>query len=259
MSAEVNIAKKTPLGQRLIDNGLISEVQLNIALNESNSKGIYLGQALEDLGILSQDIITKFLADESGSEVIDLSKYVIDADVLKLIPYELAKRYQILPLDRNGNTLKAAVADTLDIIAVDALELKTGLSVDVVTAPKDQILEAIEQHYGQQESFSQIIKDILAKSADELDENSANLFPIIRLVDLIIYKAIKMRSTDIHFEPDAKVIRVRYRIDGVMRQVVLIPKKTSVSSHCTSQNYGQFGYHRNQGSHGWTYWFQGRY
>jgi Type II secretory pathway, ATPase PulE/Tfp pilus assembly pathway, ATPase PilB len=225
MSAEANIAKKNSLGQRLIDNGLISEVQLNLALNEGKSKGIYLGQALEDLGILSQGIITKFLAYESDSEVIDLSKYVIDANVLKLIPYELAKRYQILPLDRNGNTLKAAVADTLDIIAVDALELKTGLSVDVVTAPKGQILEAIEQHYGQQESFSQIIKDILANSNDELDENSANLFPIIRLVDLIIYKAIKMRSTDIHFEPDAQVIRVRYRIDGVMRQVVLIPKK----------------------------------
>ena len=117
------------------------------------------------------------------------------------------------------------MADTLNINAIEALELETGLSVDVVTAPKDKITEAIEQYYGQQESLSQIVKDILSKGVEELDERSGNMFPIIRLVDLVISNAIKTRSTDIHFEPDEKIIRIRLRIDGVLHQEVLLPKK----------------------------------
>ncbi len=223
--AESTIAQKKPLGQRLLENGLISEIQLNLALNESKSRGIYLGQALESLGILSQEIITDFLADESGSEVIDLNNYPVNPEVTKLIPYELSKRYQVLPLEKNGNVIKAAIADTLNINAIEAMELETGLSIDVVTAPKDKIAEAIEQHYGQQESFSQLVEDILSKGVEELDENSSNMFPIIRLVDLVISNAIRTRSTDIHFEPDEKIVRIRLRIDGVLHQEVLLPKK----------------------------------
>ncbi|MCP4265306.1 MAG: Flp pilus assembly complex ATPase component [Candidatus Brocadiaceae bacterium] len=223
--AESTVIQKKPLGQRLLENGLISELQLNLALNESKSKGIYLGQALENLGILSQEIITKFLADESGSEVINLNNYPVNPEVISLIPYELSKRYQVLPLEKKGSVIKAAIADTLNINAIEALELETGLSIDVVTAPKDLIAEAIEQHYGQQKSFSQLVKDILAKGIEGLDESSGNMFPIIRLVDLVISNAIRTRSTDIHFEPDEKIVRIRLRIDGVLHQEVLLPKK----------------------------------
>ncbi|MCP4459858.1 MAG: Flp pilus assembly complex ATPase component, partial [Cytophagales bacterium] len=131
----------------------------------------------------------------------------------------------VLPLEKNGNVIKAAIADTLNINAIEALELETGLSIDVVTAPKDKIAEAIEQYYGQQESFSQLVKDILSKGVDELDESSGNMFPVIRLVDLVISNAIRTRSTDIHFEPDEKIVRIRLRIDGVLHQEVLLPKK----------------------------------
>ena len=223
--AESSIEHKKPLGQRLLENGLISDLQLNLALNESKSKGIYLGQALENLGILSQKVITNFLADESGTEVIDLHNYPVNPEVINLIPYELSNRYQVLPLEKNGNVIKAAMADTLNINAIEALELETGLSIEVVTAPKDKIAESIEQYYGQQESLSQLVKDILSKGVDELDEHSGNMFPIVRLIDLVISNAIKTRSTDIHFEPDEKIIRIRLRIDGVLHQEVLLPKK----------------------------------
>ncbi len=216
---------RKPLGQRLLENGLISEVQLNLALNESRSKGSYLGEALENLGILSQEVITEYLADESDSEVIDLNTYPIDPELIKIIPYELARRHQILPLERKGNTIKAAVADTLNINAIEAFELETSLSVDVVTASKKKLFDAIELHYGQHESFSQIIKDILSKSAEGLDDSSGKMFPVIRLVDLVISTAIESRSTDIHIEPDEKATRVRFRIDGVLHQEVLFPKK----------------------------------
>ncbi len=227
MKAEKKRSK--PLGQRLIESGLISEAQLNLALNESKAKNIYLGQALESLGILTQDVVTQFLADESGAEIINLRTYPVDPEVIKLVPYELPKRYQFLPLSRKGNTIKAAVADTLNILAIDALELETGFSVEVVTAPKNEIIEAIEQHYAQQKTFDQIIGEILSQGADYLDEASADVLPIIRLVDLIISKAIKTRATDIHFEPDEKVYRVRFRVDGALRQEVLIPKSLQAS------------------------------
>lgn len=218
-----------PLGQRLLESGLISEEQLNVALNEGKNKGIYLGQALEILGILSQEVITKFLAEESGSEIIQLSNYSIDPEVIKLIPYELAKRHQFLPLSRKGNVIKAAVSDTLNIHAVEAIEIATGLGVDVVTAPSNEIIEAIEHYYAQQETLDQIIKDILSKGADYLDDSEGNVLPIIRLVDLVISKAIQTRATDVHFEPDEKVLRVRLRIDGVLHQEVLVPKQLQSS------------------------------
>ena len=225
MAENTTKTDKKPLGQSLLENGFISELQLNLALNESKSKGVFLGQALENLGIISQDVITNFLADESGSDVVDLNDYPVDSKVINLIPYELAKRYQVLPLERNGNTIKTAMADTLNINAIDAMELETGLSIDVVTAPKDKIAKEIEQHYGQQESFQQIVKDLLLEGTEELDEHSGNIFPIIRLVDMVIANAIKIRSTDIHFEPDEKIIRIRFRIDGVLHQEALLPKK----------------------------------
>ncbi len=214
-----------PLGQRLLESGLISDVQLNLALNEGKSKGIYLGQALESLGVLSQDVITKFLAEESGTEVVDLENYPVDIESTNLISYDLAQRYQIIPLERTGDTIKAAVADTLNILAIDALEKETGLNVDVVTAPKDKIIEAIEYYYGEKESFSRIIENILTESSNELDTDSDSTLSITRLVDVVIAKAIDQRSTDIHFEPDGKIFRVRMRVDGVMHQELLIPKK----------------------------------
>lgn len=225
----VDATKKAtkPLGQRLIESGLISEAQLNIALNEGKSKGIYLGQALENLGILTQEVVTQFLADESGTEIVDISKYTIDPELIKLVPYELARHHQFMPLKREGNTIKVAVADTLNIMAIDTLELETGLSVDVVTAPKSDIFDTIEQYYSKQDSIEHIIKAILAEGSDVdvTDDKSSDIMPVIRMVDLIITKAIKTRATDIHFEPDIKVFRIRFRVDGVLHQEVLIPKQ----------------------------------
>ncbi len=225
MSADAVKKTSKPLGQRLLDSGLISQEQLDIALNEGKSRGIYLGQALENLGILSQDVITQFLADESSTEIVDINKYPIDPETVKLVPYNIANHYQIMPLSHNERAIKIAVADTLNILAIDALELETGMSVDVVTAPKNDIFEAIERCYVRQDSIENTIKTLLGNNDESLDETSSDTMPIIQLVDMIIAKAIKTRSTDIHFEPDQKVFRVRFRIDGVMHQEVLVPKE----------------------------------
>ncbi|MGR3178836.1 MAG: GspE/PulE family protein [Candidatus Anammoxibacter sp.] len=213
------------LGQRLLESGLISEVQLDLALNESKTKGVYLGQALQDLGLLAQDVVTQFLADESGTDIVDVRKIAIDPEVIKLVPYDLARRHEFMPISLEDDEIKIAVADTLNVNAIDALEMETGLSVDVVTAPKNDILDIIEQYYSQQDSIEHIIKGVLDGAAGTFDEGSSDTMPIIRLVDSVIIKAINERSTDIHFQPDHKMMRVRNRIDGVLHQEVLIPKE----------------------------------
>jgi len=214
-----------PLGQRLLEAGLINEAQLTLALNEHKRRGIYLGDALEELKILTQDIIAKFLAEESLAEIVDVRAYPIDLDAVKLIGYELARKHSLLPLKKEGSTLTAAFADTLDVNAIDALEQATGLSVEVVTAPKIEILEAIEQHYSHKSTIEQTIDEIIKKGFDEnIDAVQGDVLPMISLVDQLISTAIKNRSTDIHFEPEEQVLRIRTRIDGVLRQEVLIPK-----------------------------------
>lgn len=224
MTTKTDQTVKKPLGQRLLDAGLITEAHLTLALNEGKSKGIYLGEALISLGVLTEEIISRFLAEESSTALIDLKKFPVDMAAIKLVPYELARRHQVLPLSRKENVIKIAMADTLDILAVDAVELATGSSVDVVSAPKNEIVEAIEEYYAEQETVEQVIDSILAKGAEYLDEKSGNVLPIIRLVDQVVKKAIKNRATDIHFEPDEKVFRVRVRVDGVLHQELLIPK-----------------------------------
>ncbi|MBI4667065.1 MAG: Flp pilus assembly complex ATPase component TadA [Nitrospinae bacterium] len=216
--------KKTkPLGQRLLEAGLVSEAQLNLALREQKRMGIYLGDALERLGFVTQEIIASVLAQETQAEVVNLKTSVIEPDVIKLVPYEMAKRYQLMPISKEGDTLILAMVDTLNVVAIDAVEEASGLKVDVVTAPEQDIMESIERHYAQGGSIETTMDQILNR-ATALGEDAGEEAPMIRLVDQIVALAVKNRATDIHVEPDEKIVRIRMRVDGVMRQEVLMPK-----------------------------------
>ncbi len=227
------MAEKTavkPLGQRLLDAGLINDAQLKLALNEHKRKGIYLGDALEELKILSQDIIAKFLAQETLSELVDLSTYPIEIDAVKLIVYDTAKQHQVLPLKKDGHTLTVAMADALDVNAIDAVGQETGLTIEVVAAPKTDIMEAIERHFAHKSTIEKTIEHIIEKGlADNLDAATGDIMPMITLVDQIISASIKKRATDIHIEPEERILRVRTRVDGVLSQDLLIPKSLSAA------------------------------
>jgi len=217
--------KQKPLGQRLLDAGLISEAQLNLALREQKRLGKYLGDALESLGFITQDVIASMLAEETQAEMVNVKSSVIDPDVIRLVPYDTAKKYQILPLSREGNTLTIAMVDTLNVVAIDAVEQASGLMVDVVTAPEQEIMEAIERHYAQGGSIEETMDQLLHRGgAAAIGEDMGEEAPMIRLVDQIVALAVKNRATDIHVEPDDKIVRIRMRVDGVMRQEVLMPK-----------------------------------
>ena len=214
-----------PLGQRLLEAGLISEDQLNLALREIKRLGIYLGEALVNLGFVTQEILTVYLAQSTKSEVVDLSTYFIKPEVLELVPYAVARRFPVLPLKLEGSLLTVALANTMDVVAVDTLERLTGHTLDVVSASSQNILDALDQHYARSGSIDDTIDQLLKQGLDNLGEEARAEAPMVRLCNQVITLAIKNRATDIHVEPDEKVLRIRMRIDGMLRQEVFMPKQ----------------------------------
>lgn len=213
-----------PLGVRLVEEGFLTKGQLDLALKEKNRNGGFLGEVLVRLNFISDEVLTNHLAAETQTKVINIKKMVIDDDLLKLIPVEQAQKYKILPIGREGDRLKLAMADAFNIVAIDALEKSTNFIIDVVSARESDIMEAIERHYIQGSSIDDTISRLMTSGAvrDE-DDGLSGESPMVRLVEQIIALGIKQGATDIHFEPAEKILRVRMRIDGIMRPEVLLP------------------------------------
>lgn len=212
-----------PLGQRLLDAGLITAAQLNLALREKDRTGQYLGSVLVHLGFITDDTLTRSLATETHTQVVDISHAVVDGRILERIPYQLAKRYRAMPLSEQGTTLTVAMADAFDVVAIDALERLTGLQLDVTSAPEADIFDAIERHYAHSSSVEDTVDRLMRGNPAQTDDVTGGEAPMIRLADQIIALAVKLHATDIHIEPEERILRVRTRIDGVLRQELLIP------------------------------------
>ncbi len=220
------------LGELLIKENLITEDQLKQALEFQRSNGMRLGSALIKLGLVSEDEIAMILSKQFGYPSINISKFEIEPEVIKLIPAELARKYTVLPLHRMGFILTVAMADPTNLNAIEDIRFKTELSVQPVVAPETPLKMAIEKYYGSTtdiavaqalESITQISEDaphmevVVEKETDVVDiERQADQAPIIRFVNLLLYNAIEKRASDIHIEPYEKELRVRFRIDGVL-------------------------------------------
>ncbi|MEL6869509.1 MAG: ATPase, T2SS/T4P/T4SS family [Pseudomonadota bacterium] len=215
---------KMTLGSRLKAAGLVTDAQLDLALREQKRSGKLLGEVLIELGFVSAEAITETLASDAQTEVVDVRNTHIDDDILKLVEYETAKKYKLIPLSVTDGMLKTAFADAFNVVAIDHLERETGYTINVVTAPKGHILDAIARHYAQGRSIADTIDQIMVAGNLPSEDEAVNESPLVRLVDQIISLGIKKGATDIHIEPADKVVRVRMRIDGVLRQEVLIPK-----------------------------------
>ena len=215
---------KKPLGQRLIEEGFLTEEQLELALKEKDRNGGLLGEVLIRLNFISDDVLTNYLAAETHTKVIDVKQMVIDDDLLKLIPYEQATKYKLIPIGQEGDHLTLAMADAFNIVAIDALEKLTKMVIDVVSASEADILEAIERHYTQGATIDDTISRLMNSGVVPTEEEgTSGESPMVRLVDQIVALGIKQRATDIHFEPEEKILRVRMRIDGILRPEVLLP------------------------------------
>ena len=220
------------LGDLLIDKGLINQDQLRIALIEQKKQDAPLGKIFVRLGFVTEGIVRDVLSESLNQESIDLRSVVPDADALALIPKEVARRYHMLPIrfDQQSKTLGVAMADTFNVIALDQTAALLGGDVQLksLLAGEAQIEAAIDQFYGFELSVEGILHELETGEVDYasiqagVDEYSQ---PLVRLVDALLTDAVKQGASDIHFEPEEGFLRIRYRIDGVLRQVRSLHKK----------------------------------
>ncbi len=227
------------LGDLLVREKVITAEQLEKALKEQGTSGTRLGAALVKLGFLSDDDVTNFLSRQYGVPAINLNYFEIDPSVVKLIPYDTAKRYQILPLSRVGASLTIAMVDPTNVFAMDDIKFMTGFNIEPVVASESAILEGIEKAYNTSpvEDLESVMASMGEEGADvelqaeDIDTDVADLeraaeeAPIVKLVNMILTEAVKKGASDIHMEPYEKEYRVRFRVDGVLQTVMNPPMK----------------------------------
>jgi type IV pilus assembly protein PilB len=226
------------LGEILLKESLITQEQLQKALEFQRSNGGKLGSALTKMGFITDDDITGVLSRQYGVPSINLKFYEIDPNVIKLIPQDTALRYQVIPLSRVGSVLTIAMTDPTNVFAMDDIKFMTGFNVEPVVASESAIGEAITRFYGgsdgDSEELSKMMKDLvddeeleLAAEEAELDaaslEKAAEEAPIIKLVNLILTDSVKRGASDIHLEPYETEMRVRFRVDGMLQTVMSPP------------------------------------
>lgn len=223
------------LGELLLREKLITPLQLQKAVEEQRSGGGRLGYQLTKMGFIEENELTAFLSKQYGIPSINLHEFEIEPDIIKLIPKDVASKHQVIPINRSGNTLIIAMADPSNIFAIDDIKFLTGYNIEVVVASEAAIVEAIERYYTSNVSFDDVMMDFddeeidVAEGEEDIDlmdlEKTAGEAPVIKLVNLILVDAIKKGASDIHIEPYEKILRVRYRIDGMLYEVMKPPLK----------------------------------
>ncbi len=220
------LVKKPPkkIGQILIEQGVITPQQLELALKEQKRTKEMLGEILVNLGFITRDALATALASQSEVEAVDVKNIKVREDVLKLIPEEVAKRLKVFPFDSDDNTIYVAMANVFDLRAISELEKLTGKYVKVYSAPESDILQAIEMNYAGETSIEELIEKSIEIASHAAAQDIVSERPVVRLVDHIIIKGIEDGATDIHIEPEESIVRTRYRIDGVLFPGPIIPK-----------------------------------
>jgi type IV pilus assembly protein PilB len=229
------------LGDLLVKEKVITPEQLEQATKLQKESHTRLASALVKLGFLSDEDVTNFLSRQYGVPAINLSYFEIDPAVVKLIPYETAKRYQILPLSRVGASLTIAMVDPTNVFAMDDIKFMTGFNIEPVVASESSIIIGIDKAYGtsKEEELEQVMQSMndMGEGTDvevqaeeqELElkelEKAADEAPIVKLVNLVLTDAVKRGASDIHMEPYEKEFRVRFRIDGILQLIMNPPLK----------------------------------
>ena len=228
------------LGELLSKAQLISQQQLEHALEEQQQSGGRLGEHLVRLGYVSEEDILDCLSQQYGVPSINLRHFEIDESIIRLIPADVARKYQFIPVSKTGATLTVAMADPTNVFAMDDITFITGYRVEPVVAAEEALREAIDRYYGTTHALElkKVMEDLSTveeASLEVLDEEedlditdleaSADEAPVVRLVNLILTDALKRGASDIHVEPYEKSYRVRFRIDGVLYEIMNPPMK----------------------------------
>lgn len=229
--SDSEVRKKGRMGDRMVTQGLITESQLNVALQEKKISGKMLGEILVELGFITEDVLTRFLAESSGFELFDPKHTIVDGDALSLLEKKVALKYNMLPISKSGNDVRVAMADPYDVVALDTLRrfLPKGAQIKPLVTTAKVLAEAIDAAYGYASSINAILKE-LEEYKDEKDiatlsEHEAYSHPIVRLVNGLLFEAVKMGASDLHFEPEENFVRLRYRLDGEMFTAQILHKQ----------------------------------
>jgi len=237
------IEEKKSFGDYLVGLGVITADQLKKAFQEQKQRGERLEQTIVRLGYTKEELIHQCLADYFNLPYVDLDTYLIDEMVVKIIPEEMARRHTLIPLFKIGGTLTVALTHPLNLLALDEVRSKVKTDVEIAISTEKKIKKAIEQHYGAtvstlESTFQQFMKGNMVGSLQEpsdykktydlavkdLPTGPMEDAPAARMLDLVMIQAIRDRASDIHFEPDEKALRVRFRIDGFLYESLTLPK-----------------------------------
>ena len=226
MNSPASPQAKRHIGQILISQGILTEDQLRIALLEQLKSRQPVGKLLVQLGFVSEATLRDALSEKLGLQSVDLSQIVVDPAAIRLVPRDFARRHNLFPVavDRERRRLILAISDTNNIVALDQVraQLRGELEIEVRLAGESEIARAIEQFYGHELSIDGILHEIetgeidyqsLQASGDEYSQ------PVVRLIAALLADAVERAASDIHFEPEQNFLRIRYRIDGVLRQI----------------------------------------
>jgi len=227
----------------LVGHGVITPAQLKKASQEQKRGGERLEQTLVRLGYVREEVILQYLADYFNLPYVDLETYLIDEKVVKMIPEEMARRHTLIPIFKIGNTLTLAMTNPLNILALDEVRNKVKGDVEIAISTEKNIKKAIDQHYGitttaLESTLQQLVKGNAGGLAQEppdyrktydlavkeLPPGPIEDAPAARMFDLVMIQAIRDRASDIHFEPDERALRVRFRIDGFLYESLSLPK-----------------------------------
>lgn len=228
------VKKLQPLGEILKARGNISTAQLEEALRVGKRTNTRVGKVLVNLGYVTEEDIAGALAEQYQMPAIMLSSVIIDAQLIKLIPEASARRYMVMPVSLEGNTLKVAMLDPLNVFAVDELRRITGRDIETLVTTETEISKALNQYYEAGASLDEMISKIQASGLElikgedvspEKLEKIAGEATVVQLVNLLISKAVMDNASDVHIEPDEDTLRVRLRIDGVLQESANLPLK----------------------------------
>ncbi|MCX7926676.1 MAG: ATPase, T2SS/T4P/T4SS family [Candidatus Omnitrophica bacterium] len=211
------------IGELLIEKGLITPSQLNEALMEQKMSGGKLGEIIVRRGWASREAVEKCLNMQKGITAFNLSSYIIEPEVIRLIPEFFARKYKIMPVFIVESTLTVAMVDPTNVYVIDEIQRLTKLNVEPVSCDEIEIRKAQDQYYGPTGSLQEIVSSIDKNKlveADKLGEEA----PIIKIVNYLIIQAVQNKASDIHIEPEENVLNVRYRIDGMLHRQPALPK-----------------------------------
>lgn len=216
--------KSVRIGERLLTMGLVSFDQLQIALQEQKATKKLLGSILIDMGFITESALGEVLAESSGTEKFDPKSTMLDPNLIKMIPKEVAIRHKVIPISMEGDVVQLAMADVYNVVALDQVRryLPRKSKVVPLYCTETGVIELIDQYYDYEMSIDGILKEIetgIRENSQLSGEEEGYINPTVRLVNALLVDAIKSDASDIHFEPEGQFLRLRYRIDGAMTQI----------------------------------------